>query len=417
MSWRSFWWQNDGNDDDSKSGNKSNGSNSDRRSGDDRRQGSGSGSDSNDKPGAAGSGSSSGSAADSGGEGGSGSGRGRGGSGSGSGGDSDGEESGSGGSSDSEERRPSLVVVGEPKNTDITALAQGDNAPRPPQVIALPITRKPLFPGFMVPLTITDEAMIEALTGLKRSLKPYLGVFMAKEANEEGGEAIPLRDIGDVHRVGTLAHLAHQVPLPGGIQVMLMGHRRVSIVGAAEGTSPLEAKVIHHDPPPFDPSEEDVLKAYTHEILSTLKDVIKINNVFKEHVQYFTQRLDVQDMYKLADFAAALTSAGALELQVVLEAPTLMERMKGALTLLKKELEISKLQQEINKQVEEKMAKNQRQYFLQEQLKQIKKELGMEKDDKEALLQKFKERVSCCGGLGLLGLLKARREWRAQTQW
>lgn len=70
-----------------------------------------------------------------------------------------------------------------------------------------------------------------------------------------------------------------------------------------------------------------------------------------------------------------------------------MERLKGALMLLKQELVSSKLQQDISKQVEEKMAKNQRQYFLQEQLKSIKKELGLEKDDKEALLQKFRERV------------------------
>lgn len=72
----------------------------------------------------------------------------------------------------------------------------------------------------------------------------------------------------------------------------------------------------------------------------------------------------------------------------------LNERLNKALILLKKELQLSLLQQTIKQDVEKRMDKAQKQYFLMEQLKVIKKELGMEKDDKDALLTKFRERVA-----------------------
>lgn len=70
-------------------------------------------------------------------------------------------------------------------------------------------------------------------------------------------------------------------------------------------------------------------------------------------------------------------------------------RAHAALLLLKKEVELCKLQADIGKRVEEKISKDQRRYFLQEQLKSIKKELGLEQDDKSALIQKWAP-ASCC---------------------
>jgi Lon-like ATP-dependent protease len=76
----------------------------------------------------------------------------------------------------------------------------------------------------------------------------------------------------------------------------------------------------------------------------------------------------------------------------VLEETSVPERLNRTLLLLKKEVEMSKLQADISKRVEEKISDNQRRYFLMEQLKSIKKELGMEKDDKSALLERFQEK-------------------------
>lgn len=76
-----------------------------------------------------------------------------------------------------------------------------------------------------------------------------------------------------------------------------------------------------------------------------------------------------------------------------MEEPDLTKRLEHVLSLLKKEYELSKLQQKIGKEVEEKVRTLNRKYMLQEQLKVIKKELGLEKDDKDAIAEKYRARL------------------------
>lgn len=161
----------------------------------------------------------------------------------------------------------------------------------------------------------------------------------------------------------------------------------------------------------------------------------RLNPLFQQHVSYFARRVDVTNPYALADFAASLTTADARELQVrgdetvaaiarplhpgavsfvasrpdvhnptppfpsywpqdVLETVELEPRLGKALLLLKKEQQLTSLQQAIKADVEKRIDKQQRTYFLMEQLKSIKKELGLEKDDKDALVAKFTERAA-----------------------
>jgi ATP-dependent Lon protease len=96
-----------------------------------------------------------------------------------------------------------------------------------------------------------------------------------------------------------------------------------------------------------------------------------MNPLAHEHIQQWVSRIDLTDPYKLADFAAAMTTVEGEELQKVLECENVEQRMFLALTLVSKERELAKLQQEIKKQVEEKITEQQRKYFLQEQYKNI----------------------------------------------
>ena len=130
------------------------------------------------------------------------------------------------------------------------------------------------------------------------------------------------------------------------------------------------------------------------EVMQTIKEILKLNPFFKEQMQMILERTEIHESGKLADFGAALTTADAQALQSVLSTLNVTERIEKTLMLLKKELELSKLQNEISKQVEDKMSSNQRRYMLMEQLKLIKKELGLERDDKEALSAKFAERIA-----------------------
>lgn len=95
----------------------------------------------------------------------------------------------------------------------------------------------------------------------------------------------------------------------------------------------------------------------------------------------------------LCDLGASLSAADPKELQAIMEEMDIPKRLMLALSLLKKELELSKLQAKIGKEVEEKVKQQHRKYILQEQLKVIKKELGLEKDDKDAIGEKYRERL------------------------
>lgn len=97
---------------------------------------------------------------------------------------------------------------------------------------------------------------------------------------------------------------------------------------------------------------------------------------------------------KLADFAAAVSTGDVHDLQAVLESLSVEDRLQKALLILKKELINAQLQNKISRDVESKIQKRQREYYLMEQLKGIKKELGMESDGKDKLVERFKEKAA-----------------------
>ncbi|VDQ10688.1 unnamed protein product [Trichobilharzia regenti] len=105
------------------------------------------------------------------------------------------------------------------------------------------------------------------------------------------------------------------------------------------------------------------------------------------------QRVADNPVY-LSDLGAALSGAGdSEELQAVLEEMDITNRLRLSLSLVKKEYELGRLQQQIGREVEEKVKQQHRRYMLSEQLKVIKKELGLEKDDKDTIVEKFRMRL------------------------
>jgi ATP-dependent Lon protease len=128
-------------------------------------------------------------------------------------------------------------------------------------------------------------------------------------------------------------------------------------------------------------------------VITTLKELVKLNPLQSEAIKIFLSRSTFDDPGKLADFSANLTTASGAELQEVLETFDIRNRIDRVLVLLKREVEISKLHVEINKQIQEKISGQQREFFLKEQLKAIKKELGLEKEGKTTEIEKFQERL------------------------
>jgi Lon-like ATP-dependent protease len=134
------------------------------------------------------------------------------------------------------------------------------------------------------------------------------------------------------------------------------------------------------------------------EILAVFKDIAQLNPLFRDQITHFSISQVANNVFeepdKLGDFAAAVSAGEAGELQAVLESLVIADRLQKALLVLKKELINAQLQSKIARDVDSKIAKRQREYYLMEQLKGIKKELGMESDGKDKLIEKFKERAA-----------------------
>lgn len=258
----------------------------------------------------------------------------------------------------------------------------------PSDVFIIPLTRRPFFPGMAAPIVIEPGAFYEILKTVAKSEHKCMGLFLTKKEDINVYHA----KFDDLYEVGVLARVLRIIPMEqGGAQVVLNMERRISIRKRLKNPKALKATVKYHDDEVKKGSKE--LKAYSISIITTIKELLKLNPLFKEELQIFLGHSDFTEPGKLADFAVALTTASREELQEVLETYDLQGRIDKALVLLKKELDLSKLQNSINQKIEATISKTQREFFLREQLKTIKKELGLEKDDKTCDLEKFEQRL------------------------
>jgi ATP-dependent Lon protease len=128
-------------------------------------------------------------------------------------------------------------------------------------------------------------------------------------------------------------------------------------------------------------------------IIDCIKELVTLNPLFKEGLSLLVERVNLTDPSALADFSASMTTSSGVEIQKVLETRDILGRLETSLVLLKKELEITRLKSQISKRIEEQLSKQQREFFLRQQLQEIKKELGIAKDDTQAELEKYQDRL------------------------
>jgi len=257
----------------------------------------------------------------------------------------------------------------------------------PEELQFFPLLKRPFFPGMAAPLVIEPGPYFEVLKVIARSDHKCVGLLLAKDEECDIYNAT----FKDLHKVGVQARILRVIPMEqGGAQVVLNMEKRVTVKKIIGGPKSLIAKVKYH----ADKNKlTDELKAYAICIITTIKELLKLNPLFKEELQIFLGHSDFTEPGKLADFAVALTTASREELQDVLETFDIYGRVDKSLNLLKKELDISVLQNNINQQIESTINKSQKDFFLREQLKTIKKELGLERDDKSIDKEKFTERM------------------------
>ena len=256
----------------------------------------------------------------------------------------------------------------------------------------LPLLNRPLFPKMMVPLSVDDDALKEMLAKTAASSAKFIGLVVAKNGGEAEERRIP-RKASEIHSVGVIAEILQtNQPANGGpIQIMVGVLERFKITGVVSETPFITVRADYVIETEM--ADNDELRAYSLSIITSIKELLQLNPLFKEELNLFMSRSNIKEPGRLADFAAAMTTAGAKDLQDVLEAFSIRARIEKVL-LLKREIDISRIQVKINKQIEEKVTKQQRDFFLREQLKAIKKELGLVKEGKETELDEFKERLA-----------------------
>lgn len=296
-----------------------------------------------------------------------------------------------------DEKEPSVVLEKIKENPEAAEEVADDSEDQvelisPDQVLPetipiLPLKGRPFFPGIHIPLEVEDSDL-PAVEYSVDFADHTIGLVMMKDP-EQKVSAENLCKVGVAARILNSFEEGDSSDIS---QVLIACLERFEIVKVQETAKGLQAKVEYITETENN-SSSDEIKAFSLSIISSMRDLMKLNPLQSEAIKLFLKRSSLDNPGQLADFAATLTTAEGHDLQKVLEAFDLKLRIERALLLLKKEVEISKIQNRIVRQIENKMSDQRRDFFLKEQLKAIKKELGLEKEGKETEIEKFQERI------------------------
>lgn len=278
--------------------------------------------------------------------------------------------------------------------TDETVEVQNDNSK--PQIVdnvlpaslsILPLTQRPIFPGLTLPMTFSGKEKLEVLKKAMEEEGGYIGLVLASEYNEEEYTA------SDFYPVGTAFQIMRMVPIaPETVQVLGQGITRFKQKKTLLVQPALRWEVEYLHDSKEKPNAD--LKAYMMAISSEIKALLKLNPLFQEQVNLVVSQLNYDAPGLTMDVISNLLSAESAVLQELLATIDLHERANTLLSLIKEELEIARIQKKINEQIEEKVSKQQKEFLLREQLKAIKKELGIEKDENESEAEKIEKKLA-----------------------
>ena len=255
------------------------------------------------------------------------------------------------------------------------------------KLFIVPINRRVFFPGMAAPIFIEPGRFYDLLKTVAKSENKCLGLVLSRNENKNLAKV----SFNDLYDVGVVARILRIIPIErGGAQVILNMEQRFTIEKRLSDNKTLKAQVSYYcEPKKF----SDELKASSISIVNTIKKLIKLTPLFKEELQIFLNHADFTDPGKMADFASVLTTAPREDLQRVLETFDIKKRIDCVLDLLKKEISMSTILHNINEKTETLISKSQKEYFLREQLRAIKKELNIEKDEKTCDIDKFAYRL------------------------
>ncbi|NLK45439.1 MAG: endopeptidase La [Treponema sp.] len=245
----------------------------------------------------------------------------------------------------------------------------------------IPLTGRPIFPGIFTPLMINspdDTNVVEKAT----ETDGLIGVVMTKND-------VDFPTAEDLHSVGTAARIVKKINLPdGGVNIFISTIKRFRIRKVLSEKAPIVVIVDY-----LEDEEDDTfeVKALTRALLSEMKEISENNPLFSEEMRLNIVNIDYPG--KVADFIASILNVEKDDQQRILEIQNVRQRMEQVLVFIKKEQELLRIQKRIQNEINDRIEKSQRDYFLREELKAIKEELGMAVDAKSSDYQKFKEKL------------------------
>ena len=244
----------------------------------------------------------------------------------------------------------------------------------------LPLRDIVVFPHMIVPLFVGREKSINALEDVMRADKQILLVAQKNASDDDPAQ-------NAIFDVGTLASVLQLLKLPDGtVKVLVEGSQRARITRFTPRAEFFEAEVVRL-PEQTGPKEE--LEALSRSAVAQFEGYVKLNKkISPEVLGTVTQ---IEDYSKLADTIASHLAIKIAEKQDILETSVISERLEKVYTLMESEISVLQVEKKIRSRVKRQMEKTQREYYLNEQMKAIQKELGdgEERDD----IAEFEEKI------------------------
>ena len=250
----------------------------------------------------------------------------------------------------------------------------------------LPLRDVVVYPHMVIPLFVGRERSIDALDAAMKDNKQILLVAQ-KEAEVDDP------DFTDLYQVGTLANILQLLKLPDGtVKVLVEGCQRSQVIRYEE-TGRFFSAIVRQleDVLTLSELEQDVLQ---RTVISSFEQYVKLNNKIPPEVLNSLSGID--DSSRLADTMAAHMSLKVNEKQAILETADIEKRLENLMTLMEGEVDLLEMEKKIRVRVKQQMEKNQREYYLNEQMKAIQKELG-DMDDVPNEIEELENKIADAG--------------------
>lgn len=251
----------------------------------------------------------------------------------------------------------------------------------PSKLNIIPLQGRPIFPNIFTPLMLNSSDDIKIVDEAYEQ-GGFIGIVMAKNDVEKP-------TISDLHKIGTAARIIRKVNLPdGGINIFISTLKRFKIRKSLHNSLPISAAVEYLEDEENDTFE---VKALTRAIISEMKEVSENNPLFSEEMRL--NMVNIDNPGKVADFIASILNVEPEDQQKVLEMTNIRQRMEQVLVFIKREQELLRVQKKIQAEINNRVEKNQREYFLREEMKSIQEELGETADGDKTDYIKYKTKI------------------------